>query len=293
VAGVPQDVIDNSIEYGHALAGALIPWAEADGYDNIRYKGYIAPAGVDKWVSTGFSDKAKVANPTEPYFGNLRLLVMNTPDECGPAGPKPFSADPASAFYAEAAHVHATDDNLTDEQREIARFWADPPVDTGTPAAHWINIATKFVRPLTLDRAVVTYAMQGIAFYDAFISCWYIKFKYNLLRPETYIRRYIQSDWVPLMPTPQFPTYASGHSTESGANAVVLTQLFGPGPFVDDTKLRRGFAPHNFASFHDAALEAAISREYGGIHYPMDDDDGVVAGECIGGLVVSRVHMAP
>jgi len=291
-AGVSEAVIGNSVAFGEQLGGAIAEWANADGYAQVRYKGFIPPTGADKWVPTGFSDTDKVANPLEPGFGTLRTLVLN-PGECAPPGPPPFSTDPSSAFYAEASAVHQNEVNLTDEQLEIARFWADGPRDTATPAGHWVAITTQIVRPQNLAVAAAAYAWISMGFLDSFISCWNAKFQYNLLRPETYIRRHIQADWRPVLPTPQFPTYTSGHSTQSGASAVLLTDMFGSGPFTDNTKLRRGFGARSFANFTAAAQEAAISRFYGGIHYHFDDNDGLTQGTCIGNAIVSRVDLTP
>jgi len=89
-AGVPQDVMDNSIAYGNQLSGALRTWANADGYAQIRFRGYVAPKCPSCWVPTGFSDTDKVAQPLEPYFGTLRPLVLHTPDECAPPAPEAF-----------------------------------------------------------------------------------------------------------------------------------------------------------------------------------------------------------
>ena len=66
-----------------------------------------------------------------------------------------------------------------------------------------------------------------IAVSDAFIACWRTKFRYNLLRPVTYIQRVIDPAWMPLLTTPPFPEYTSGHSVQSMAAAEVLTDLFG------------------------------------------------------------------
>jgi hypothetical protein len=292
-SGVPDQVVDDSIAFGEALADALIAWANSDGYAEAEYKGWIDPVGPDKWVPTGFSDLDKVANPVEPWFGEIRPLVLTSSDECAAPPPVPFSTDPASAFYAEASAVHQTETTIGDQQREIAAFWADGPGATPTPAGHWVAITTKFVRSQPLSAAVEAYALVSIGFMDSFIASWNDKFKYNLLRPETYIRRHIQSDWRPLMPTPQFPSYTSGHSTQSSSSASLLTALFGSGPFTDDTKLRRGFGPRTFASFEAAAQEAGISRIYGGIHYPMDNSSGAFSGHCVADKILSRVVMAP
>jgi membrane-associated phospholipid phosphatase len=291
VDGVPEQVIEDSMAYADQLANALIAWANADGYNEARYKGFIPPEGPDKWVPTGFSDADKVANPAEPGFGGLRPLVLTSPDECAPPPPVAFSTSSSSDFYAQANAVYLTDANLTDEQIEIARFWADGPGATATPAGHWMALVTKYVRSGNLADATRAYALSGIGYMDAFVAVWESKFEYNLLRPETYIRRHIDSDWTPLLPTPQFASYVSGHSGVSGASAVLLTDLFGTDPVVDNTKLLRGFGVRNYDDFFDAASEAAESRLYGGIHYPMDNSEGQTLGECVGTAVRDRVSL--
>lgn len=293
MAGVPQDVIDRSIAYANTLADALVPWINADGYATARFKGWIPPKGEDKWVPTGFTNADLVQNPVEPYFGKiLRPLVLRTPDECKEGRtPPPFSTDPSSDFYKDAKHVYDKDTNSTDEEREIARYWADDPKLTATPAGHWVDIATKYLRSKNLAEAAYGYAQSSIGHYDAFIAAWQLKYEYNILRPETYIRRYIDASWRPIMPTgtPPFPSYVSGHSTMSAAAAVLATKAFGNGPVVDDTKVRRGFGVRSFANFSAAGDEAAASRIYGGIHYPFDDHDGGNVGRCVGNKVLERV----
>jgi hypothetical protein len=290
-AGVQPAVIDASISYGSALGGAIAAWANADGYPQIRYKGYLMPEGPDKWVPTGFSDTDKVANPVEPYFGTLRPMVLTNPAECAPPPPVPFSTAPGSDMYNQADAVYQTDLALTKEQREIAQFWADPPGATPTPPGHWLAIASSFVRTRNLEEAVQGYAKTSIGYFDAFIAIWQSKYEYNLLRPETYIRRHINPSWRPFLPTPQFPEYVSGHSGVSGASAVTFTEAFGSGPFTDATKLRRGFGARTFTSFTHAAQEAAMSRLYGGIHFPMGNAEGIALGTCVGNAVTSRVHL--
>jgi len=295
VAGVSEQVMANSIAYADQLAAALVAWTEQDGYYAVRYKGWVAPVGPDKWVPTGFADADRVAIPLEPFFGEVRTLAMTSGDECSPANlgltPPPFSTDPASAFYAQALATYNTSLGLTDEQRIIARYWADGPVDTGTPAGHWVAITSMLLRDANLADAARAYAFVSMGFLDSFIAVWESKFQYNLLRPTTYIRRHIDGDWLSLLPTPQFPTYVSGHSGQSGASARLLAEIFGTGPFTDTTKVRRGFAPRTFPNFDAAAEEAALSREYGGIHFPMDDNDGLVVGRCVADKIIDRVHL--
>jgi hypothetical protein len=125
---------------------------------------------------------------------------------------------------------------------------------------------------------------------DGFISCWDEKYRSKLIRPETYINQHIDENWTPLLQTPPFPEYTSGHSVISNAAAVTLTSLFGDNfAFSDSTELEFGLTARNFKSFMDASAEAALSRLYGGIHYRRACDVGVDEGKELGKLVLERI----
>ena len=119
---------------------------------------------------------------------------------------------------------------------------------------------------------------------DAFIACWATKYETNLLRPITYIRRVLDlPQWEPLLITPPFPEFPSGHSTQSAAAAAVLTAIFGENfAFDDETHVDDGLPVRSFPSFAAAAKEAAISRLYGGIHFREGVEAGLVQGACVG-----------
>src|SRR6266498_3655680 len=115
-----------------------------------------------------------------------------------------------------------------------ADFWADNAGATGTPPGHWIALVGQIARNdgLSLTAAAEAYARVGIAVTDAFIQCWNTKYADNLQRPVTYIQDNLAAGWLPYLATPAFPTYTSGHSTQSGAAATVLTDLFGTRSFT-------------------------------------------------------------
>jgi hypothetical protein len=140
----------------------------------------------------------------------------------------------------------------------------------------------------------------GLATADAFISCWDMKYFYNLMRPITYIQDpngLNAPAWntapaiggAGAIPTPPFPEHTSGHSVQSGAAAEVLTDLLGNVPFVDDTHAALALAPRSFDNFFEAADEAAISRIYAGIHFRPACERGLEQGRCIGNLVNTQV----
>jgi hypothetical protein len=204
--------------------------------------------------------------------------------------PPPYSEDPSSAFYREALEVYEAVKNLTPEQEAIARFWSDDPMLSPTPPGHWLFIALDILEQekASLDRTAEVLMRLGVAMADAFIGCWHAKFQYDLLRPVTYIRRVIDPKWEPLLITPPFPEYPSGHSTLSGASAAVLTSIYGKDfSFTDRIHERDGMAPRSFPSFDAAAEEAGISRLYGGIHFRFGIDSGIDQGRCIGQYAIA------
>lgn len=290
-AGVPEPVIQASIAYGNALANALVPWIQADGTPDLRFTGWAPPTGPGKWVPTGFSDTDKVALPETPWVRNIRPLVTTDNVECAPPPPVPYDTTPGSPFHQEATTVFQTNQNLTKEQRDIAEYWVDGIGASGTPPGHWIAITTQFSRAGNLADAVKAYTLVGTAMFDADVTVWTAKYTHNLLRPETYIRANISPTWRTHIPTPQHPSYTSGHSAFSQSAAEMLTDVYGSGPFSDNTKGRRGFEVRSFPSFLAAADEAGISRVYGGIHYPMDNIGGKNVGACVAQKMRARVQL--
>src|SRR5207248_8763712 len=87
-------------------------------------------------------------------------------------------------------------------------------------------------------------------------------------------------DWMPLLNTPPFPAYVSGHSTFSSAAAAVLAQSFGSDKirFVTTSDDLPGVT-RKFDSLWAAAEEAGMSRIYGGIHWQFDNTEGLAIGK--------------
>lgn len=302
---VADDVRDRSKAWGKGIGDAVWAYSISDGghegYLRNFPSSYVAPVGEGLWVPTPRPGGLPPQPALLPYWGANRPFILpatGNPNAIADPGPPPaFSWDPASAFYAEALEVYQTGSqgsNLTPEQYVIADFWADNPGQTATPPGHWIAILSDVLRDEEsgLGDAAEAYARLGIAVCDAFISCWYTKYEYNLIRPISYIRDPAgpinDPTWDTAVSTPPFPEYTSGHSVQSGAAARVLEALFGADyAFTDDTHVGRvpPLAPRSFASFAEAADEAAISRLYGGIHYRSAIDLGVTQGRKIGDVV--------
>ena len=286
---VGRGVATRSRQHGERAAAAIGAWAAGDGghegYLRNFPESYVPPAGPGMWEPTPPGSLRALL----PQWGANRTMLAGLAERAPGAPPLPYSTDPSSAFYAEAYEVYETVNTLTPDRLEIARFWSDDPVATSTPAGHSVSILSQALaaRDADLGFAAQAYAKLGIALTDAFVCCWATKYRYNLLRPITYVHANIDSTWGDPLPltTPPFPEHTSGHSVQSGAAARVLTELFGPVAFTDHTHDNRGLAPRHFTSFDHAAEEAAISRLYGGIHYRHAITEGLRQGRIVGDAV--------
>ncbi len=280
------EVIQRSIDFGKQVANAVYQYSKLDQQDEAylnNFPDYTVPTGPGKWEPTAPNQK-----PLQPYWGNVRTF-LNADSQNGLFTENtPFSSDPKSVFYLQANEVYITSLNLTDEQKRIAKFWSDDPGLTATPPGHSMSIASIVLRQENADLALAAevFSKVGMAVHDAFVSCWKCKYVYNLMRPVTFIQRYIDPQYTTLLSTPPFPEHTSGHSVQTAASMAVLESFFGYHyALVDDTNKDRidiDGSPRNFNSFAQLASEAAISRLYGGIHFRPAIELGIAQGHEIG-----------
>ena len=300
-AGVPEEVFERSTAYGRDVAQHILAWAGQDNYKQSRsFPKYSIEDDPSTWKPT----PPAYMDAIEPHWAKIRTFVIDSCAQFRPKGPTAFSTDKNSTFYKEAYEVYTVGKNLSEEQRQIASFWDCNPFVMNvkghvmfatkkiSPGGHWMNITHVACKKTDADlvRSAEAYAMVSIALMDGFISCWDEKYRSRLIRPETYINEFIDEDWVPLLQTPPFPEYTSGHSVISAASAVTLTKLFGDNfAFLDSTEVEFGLTARSFDSFTEASEEAAVSRLYGGIHYRPAIDDGIVEGRALGNYVIERI----
>ncbi len=298
---IPEPVFKNSIAYGEKVADHILAWASKDKFPQTRgYPKYGVVSQPGRWVPT----PPAYIDAIEPNWTQLRPFVMDSSSQFRPKPPIPYDTVVGSPFYKQVKIVYDTKQQLTDTQREIAAFWDCNPYVMNvrghamyatkkiTPGGHWMGIIGIAARKTGADlmRSSEAYARTAVALADGFISSWDEKYRSNLVRPETVINTLIDEQWEPLLQTPPFPEYTSGHSVISTAAAEVLTDQFGDAlAFADSTELEYGLPVRSFTSFRQAASEAAISRLYGGIHYPMAIEEGITQGRKVGQLVVRKI----
>lgn len=284
--GVPQGIVRRSAARGRMVAKHIVDWAATDGGHDGHLTNfptdYTPPVGPGLWVST----PPALLSAYQPYWGANRPFVLTAAADYDPGPPPAFSTDPGSAFYAESLEVYQTVNTLTEEQRAIALFWADPLGPTVGAPGHWLSILNQVIdgRQATLAEAAEGYAKAGVAVADALIACYHTKYRYNLLRPISYIQQHIDAGWGSSSPvgTPPFPEYSSAHSVGTRAFTQVLFDLFGDMPFTDHTHDAIGLTPRSYSSWFGMAEETAISRLYGGIHFRSAIERGIEQGQLIG-----------
>jgi hypothetical protein len=301
--GYPAEVIEHSVQYASAISKKILAYAKADNYNKISNYPRYTP--VDKegcWFPTAPAYMAAV----EPYFRTVRPFVLDTCSQflCEP--PVAFSKDRKSAFYQLMSQLYTVGTQLPMEHRVIAAFWDCNPFavqDEGhlmlglkkiSPGAHWLGITGIACEKAqkSFEEAMQIYTMVAIGLTDAFISCWDEKFRSNRIRPETAIRKYIDPSWQPLLQTPPFPEYLSGHSVISSSSATILSHFFGNHfSYTDSVEVSYGLPARHFTSFHEAAKEAAISRFYGGIHFMDAINNGLIQGQQIGEWVITKAAL--
>jgi hypothetical protein len=285
--GVNQDIINRSVSYGRAVTSSIYQSSTSDGghqaYINPFHLPYTLPACDYCWVPTN----PAVTNPVSPEWGGNRPFIVANIAASPPNAPPTFSTDTGSSFYSGAKTVYDQVNNNTADEVEIVKFWADDPINTCTPAGHTFNILIQLLKEnnATLEKASVAFAKLSIAENDVFISCWKGKFQYNLLRPVSYIKKYIDPNFKTVIGTPPFPSYTSGHSYEIGAAAIIFSDMFTDGSgnydLTDYSQLQYGFQARHYSNFNDMAMECAKSRFYGGIHYNCDNTEGLRLGRLI------------
>lgn len=286
-----------------SLVKKIMKYAAADGY--VKTSGYLRFTPAEKpgsWQPT----PPAYSESYEPYWRTLRPFLLDSAAQFRPARPVSYSEQQESAFYRQAKEVYDTCRALTAEQQHIANFWDCNPfflnqkghVSFGTkkisPSGHWMGITSLLStqQGLSLAETIRWHTLVSLTLADAFISCWEEKYNSNRIRPETYINQQIDRAWRPLLQTPPFPEYTSGHSVASQAVATVLTALAGrPIGYTDTVEVEFGVAARTYSSVAQAAREAAISRLYGGIHFRDSIENGMQQGEQIGQFVLKRLGL--
>ena len=302
-----QALIDRSFAAGRRATQKEVAFSKGDKYNLLSAKLRYTPLKKD---SSWYPTPPAYMEAVEPNWRIIRPMIIDSSDQFIPPQLTAFSTDTTSNFYHLVQEVYRISKDTGARgayERTIANFWDCNPFNVVTsghmmigvkkisPGGHWLDIAgiAAGVAGLDFDKTVEVQTLVAVTLMDAFIACWDAKYKTNRLRPETYINRYMDTKWQPLLQTPPFPEYTSGHSVISTASAEVLSYLLGERlDYTDNAEELFDVQPRSFHSFREAAEEAAISRLYGGIHYRDGVTSGQVQGKALGTYIVEKLRIA-
>lgn len=304
---------DQSIEWGRKVGHQVVRMRTDDGsepsevnYDLNRYK---RRKDALKWSPTGPFYSASPG----PAFGSFARGLFPGQGQIKPwtmSSSNQFRArnfyDPASPEFAREFEtirlLGAADSPIrTADQSEIALFWEDGPWGI-TPSGHFMQFAMQILQyqPMGFIELARSFALLGMTQCDASISAWDNKYYHDIIRPETAIRVrakkffnfdprvVLHSNWRSFIPTPEFPSYTSGHST-FGAAATKMISLFigtdrisltGKAPDEVLWPQLKGVTRH-WTSLNQMAEENGLSRLYGGVHWELDHTEAMKAGHAI------------
>lgn len=276
------------------IVGEVVSMAMKDGFLQLNNKKRYTPKrGSAFWQPTG----PAFMPPVEPHWHTISPLVLDSANQFVPPPPTPFNVEKNSPFYQLLKEVYEIVRSKDAEKEAIANFWDCNPyhisqighIEFGTkkisPGGHWIGITGLACKKeqRSIGQTALIHALVSITLHDAFIACWDEKYRSNRVRPETTIREYIDKSWKPVLQTPPFPEYLSGHSVASSAADIILTKIFGDSfSFDDDVEVEFGIPVRTYSSFSEAAMEASMSRLYGGIHFRDAIEQGIWQGRQVG-----------
>jgi hypothetical protein len=286
-AEVGDAIFERSVEFGKEVANRIFEWSKAD--NKAWPTSFTTPTVDGVWKSeTGVA-------PVNPYWGYNRLMVASSLNNTV-SPPLSYSTDPSSAYYAAMKEVYDVSQNLTQEQKLIAKYFNDS--NPGYPAgAHYISTLKQVIEQFNpaLDKAALTYAKTGITLFDASTGSFKAKYEHWKERPFSFIRSVIVPNatpaWKSYLPTPGFPDFPSNHAVFSSSVGYALSTLYGnQAPFIDASyegvMADLGNGPENlgsreYFSFDEMMQEISMSRLYGGIHYRYSCEEGMKQGKKI------------
>jgi hypothetical protein len=296
--------IASGITWGQTAANGILDWRSTDGFTPPPPQ-FLGGTSVGEWRPT----PPAFASGAGPQFAYMTPWVINAPSQFRPGGPPALTSDRYTADFNETKTMGSISSTTrTSDETIYAWFWA-----ASTATYLWNNLADNLIeqdehgggwdsdrgrkhRHSILESARVL-ALVDLAMADAAIACWEAKYFYVAWRPVTAIpladtdgnpATIADPNWAPLFATPNHPEYPSGHSTVSGAAAVVLTNFFGEKRhFIMDNDLMLGVT-RSFGSFTEALDEVKNARIFAGIHFRSACDDGQTTGEQVADFVLDN-----
>ncbi|MBK6545409.1 MAG: vanadium-dependent haloperoxidase [Saprospiraceae bacterium] len=280
-------IFKKSSQFGEMMGKAIHDYSMTDGQDeaylNNYPTSYSAPKGQGLWSPTS----SQIKKPLLPYWGEVRTFLSSSNDlEMGT--PPSYSTSTNSVFYAYALDVRNRVKNLDELTENMVKYWNDDQDRSISTSGHMMAIMISILTKENKDLAFTAKAFVklGIGIHDATVTAWRVKYKYNMQRPETYIKENIDGDFISLINSQATPEYSASPSSVAMTSAEIFSDLFGFNyAFTDRThEFRKDIngSPRSYKTFQQMADEINMSSLYGGIHYRFSLEAGQKQGTYIG-----------
>jgi hypothetical protein len=295
-----NSMYESSIAYGDSVGNHIVKWSKKDSFSYFRGREFFLTRNKPgSWEPT----PPDFMEAIEPNWGKIRPVLVKSVRDFTWEQPEPFSTDKKSRFYRITKEVYDTVNAKNPANLQTALYWDDNPnasVHYGhatinilkvSPAGHWLSMFSTVARQKNYSLIETADGMMRLssAIFDAFITCWYVKYQTDYVRPISAVHQLIDSSWVAPIQTPGFPEYPSGHSVVSSAAATVLTAQFGEYEFTDSAEAEFGLGVRRFKNFREASNQACVSRLYGGIHFVDAIKHGKTLGNSVGQYHVNHL----
>jgi hypothetical protein len=275
------------ISRGRIASAKMLEHRKDDGWNATG--SYAPGSGPGIWVATPPAHAPALL----PHWGKVTPFALKSGDQFRPGAPTAIDSPRYLKELREVFEVGATNSGRrTPELTDAARFWQISGIQGWNPAARQVSTA----KQQTLLANTQTFALLNVAIADALIACFDAKYTYNTWRPVTAIRAGLGgigpvADWLPVIVTPPFPAYPSGHACAAGAAREVLERIFAPdGHAIELTSASAPGVTFRYSSFKAIADQIDDARVYGGIHIREDQEVGGELGRKVGRSVYETLR---
>ena len=283
------ETLQRSIAFGREVSTRVFTWAATDGSANVNPP-YVPPPPTPAhpwyWIPTS-PPPAPIVNP---YAWQRRLLVPGVANGTALPPPPTYSTVAGSDFWNMAKDVYDKRNNATPDQQASAIYHRDVP--GYSPGGNFVSILSQTLSKATpmLDVAALAYAKIGIAQSDATIICFTDKYIFNLVRPVTYIKQFIDPAWTTFIAVPNHPEFPSGHATINSAATTMLADMFGANfQLTLHTYDYLGYPPRSYNSWEEMSIEMSNSRVFGGLHYQATQEKSRVQGKKVAQNILNTI----
>jgi PAP2 superfamily len=279
---------NDGIAVGVAAADAILGLRADDGFD--KAVPYTPGTNPGDWQPT----PPDFLPAFRPGLGQVATFGIQRAAQFRTEPPPPIQSRKYARDYNDVKEVGAVNSTERPADRtDVARFSEVTDADGFYyPAARQVTMA----QGKTLSQNARIFALLAMAIWDGAVACFESKYHFNYWRPVTAIRAGETDgnaktepdfDWQPLIFTPPFPSYPSGHASFGAAARVILEQAFGEdGHSIKLTNPKLPEIVLHYTSFKQITDDIDDGRVFGGVHFWFDQEAGARQGKRIGEYIL-------